>query len=202
MAFVTPASPNIDPGDDRDIRDVVAALGRHWGAVLGFGIISLLVGVAIMVWPNVTVAVVALLLGSWLLISGIFTLVGSFTSEGEGGYRVLMGIGGGISIILGVLCFRGILQAVEILALFVGIGWLMQGIFTTVAGVQAKGLPGRGWSIFLGLLSIVAGVVVLVWPAPSLTVLAWVSGIWLALLGVVTIIAALRIRSLTRDLAG
>lgn len=198
MTFVTPASPQLDPQDD--IRDMVAAIGRHWGVLLSFGVISLLLGIAIMVWPNVTVAVVALLLGAWLLISGIFSLVGSFTAEGDTGARVLMGIAGGISIILGVLCFRGILQAVEILALFVGIGWLMQGIFQTIFGVQAKGQAGRGWTIFLGLLSIVAGVVVLVWPAPSLTVLAWISGIWLALLGLITIIGAFRVRSTAREL--
>jgi uncharacterized membrane protein HdeD (DUF308 family) len=83
----------------------------------------------------------------------------------------------------------------------VGIGWLLQGILHTIVGIQAKGLPGRGWTIFLGLLSAAAGVIVLVWPAPSLTVLAWISGIWLALLGVITIIGALRMRSIAKEMA-
>lgn len=179
-----------------DVNDVLATAGRHWGLLLTFGILSVGLGAAMMIWPQATVAVIAILLGVWLLVSGVFSLVTSFAaSEGDTGSRVLTGIAGALSIVLGVLCFRGIFQAVEILALFVGIGWLMRGVFETTAGIQAKGQPGRGWAIAIGALSIVAGIVVLVWPAPSLTVLAWISGIWLVVLGIFEIIAAFGLRS-------
>ena len=188
---MTTTTPETGSGLD----DTLAKAGQHWGLFLAFGVVSILLGGAMMIWPKATVAVVAILLGAWLLVNGVFSLVASFASDGDTGARVLAGIAGALSILLGVMCFRGIFQAVEILALFVGIGWLMRGIFETVAGVQARGRPGRTWTIVIGLLSIVAGIVVLVWPAPSLVVLAWISGIWLVVLGIFECIAAFGMRS-------
>ncbi|MAT60864.1 MAG: hypothetical protein CMH41_04400 [Micrococcales bacterium] len=199
VAYTTPVSPNPEPPSEDDIKDMLSQIGSNWGVVLAFGVITLLIGIAVMAWPNATVGIIGILLGIWLLISGIFSLVGSFTTSGDTGNRVLMGIAGAIAIILGVLCFRG--EAVEILALFVGIGWLLQGIFQTIVGAQAKGQPGRGWDLFLGILGIVAGIVVLVWPAPSLFVLAWVAGIWFVILGIITIVAAFRLKSAAEKIA-
>jgi uncharacterized membrane protein HdeD (DUF308 family) len=56
-------------------------------------------------------------------------------------------------------------------------------------------MQGRGWTIFMGLLSIVAGVVVLVYPGISLATLAIVLGLWLLLFGVMEIVLAFRLRS-------
>jgi hypothetical protein len=35
-----------------DPADVVACVGRHWGWVLAFGIITLLIGIIALVWPG------------------------------------------------------------------------------------------------------------------------------------------------------
>lgn len=193
-AFSTPASPQLDPNGS-DISEVLARMGKHWGLFLFFGVISVGLGIAMMVWPQITVGIVAIFLGAWLLVSGVFSLVSSFaTAEADTAARVMMGIVGVLSILLGILCFRSIFQAVEILALFVGIGWLMRGIFDLVAGIQAKGQQGRGLTIFLGVLGIVAGSVVLIWPGITLTVLAWVSGVWLVLMGIVWIFGSFQLK--------
>jgi uncharacterized membrane protein HdeD (DUF308 family) len=57
-------------------------------------------------------------------------------------------------------------------------------------------MRSRGWAIASGILGILAGIVVLVYPAPSLLVLALVLGIWLLVFGIMEIVAAFRIRSL------
>lgn len=193
-AFSTPASPQLDP-DGSDVSDLLHRLGKNWGLFLAFGIISVIVGLVMVIWPQITVGIVAILLGAWLLVSGVFSLVSSFSrSEADTATRVMMGVVGVLSILLGVLCFRSIFQAVEILALFVGIGWLLRGIFDFVGGLQAKGESGRGLTIFLGILGIVAGVVVLIWPGITLVALAWVSGVWLVILGIIWIIGSFQLK--------
>lgn len=170
-------------------------LGRSWGLVLAFALATIALGVIIMVWPKETVVVLAVLMGLYLIISGIFQLVASFTSDGAGtGFRVFAAIAGTVSILLGVFAFRGIAHAVAILALLIGFGWLLRGISEVVEGIADKGMPGRGWTITLGLLSALAGVVVLVWPAASLSVLIWVTGIWLVVLGLFELFAAFALR--------
>jgi uncharacterized membrane protein HdeD (DUF308 family) len=181
----------------RDVRDVMAAIGRHWGWVLAFGILSVLLGVCMLVWPSATVVVIATFLGAYLLVSGIFQVVNAFAaSELTTGFRWLIAISGVLSILLGLYAFRSIAHSVEILVLLIGFAWLLRGFSVLFDGIAAKGVPGRGWAITMGILGIVAGLVVLMYPGPSLWALTLVVGIWLIILGVAEIVGAFRLRSL------
>jgi uncharacterized membrane protein HdeD (DUF308 family) len=62
-------------------------------------------------------------------------------------------------------------------------------------------MQGRGWTIVMGLLSIVAGVVVLVYPGISLTALAAVLGVWLLVFGFMENVLAFQLRSVGHDAA-
>ena len=62
------------------------------------------------------------------------------------------------------------------------------------AGVFIKGMPRRGWTIFMGVVGFVAGIVVLMQPAISLVTLAWVLGIWLIVYGTMEIVASFGLR--------
>jgi uncharacterized membrane protein HdeD (DUF308 family) len=55
-------------------------------------------------------------------------------------------------------------------------------------------MPARGWQIFLGVLTFIAGIVLIDSPFESVAVLTLVGGWWLVAVGVVEIITALRIR--------
>jgi uncharacterized membrane protein HdeD (DUF308 family) len=57
-------------------------------------------------------------------------------------------------------------------------------------------MPGRGWTIFMGLLSIVAGVILLVYPNISLWALVVVVSVWLLVYGFMEIALAFRLRSI------
>jgi uncharacterized membrane protein HdeD (DUF308 family) len=56
-------------------------------------------------------------------------------------------------------------------------------------------MPDRGWYIFVGVLTAIAGVVVLMWPITSIVALAVISGAWLVVIGAVQIVWALSARS-------
>ncbi len=182
--------------------DDVVATSKHWGILLTFGILTAGLGAAIIAWPDKTVAVVAVLLGFSLLISGIFSLVASFTQpDRTTGSRVLMAISGVLSVALGFLAFQGVTQAVTILVIIVGLGWLMRGILELVAGISAKGVPGRGLVIAGGVISIAAGGAILLWPSATLTVIAWIVGFTLVAIGIVQMIAAFQLRSIGAQVA-
>lgn len=181
---------------DSSMGNTLAAIGRHWGLLLFFGVLSVLIGVVMMIWPGKTVLVVAVFFGAWLLVSGIFQVIEAFSHGLDGGARALYAISGVCGIILGLLCFRGALQAAEILALLVGLAWIIRGIITFVAGIAAKGEKGRGWVIFGGVVLFLGGVVVLVWPSIVLPALAWIIGIWLVVFGIIEVIGAFQARKL------
>jgi len=179
-----------------DPADVLAGIGRHWGWVLFFGIVTVLAGLFAIVWPDRTLQVIAVLFGIQLVVAGIFRFVTALAvDEASGGTRVLLALLGVLSFIVGLYALRNVLVTIAALALLLGIFWIVNGVVETFTALSDRGMQGRGWAIFMGLLSIVAGVVVLVYPGISLATLAIVLGFWLIVFGVMEIVAAFRVRS-------
>jgi len=179
-----------------DGADVVARVGRHWGWMMTFGVISLLAGVAVLAWPGRTLIVVAVLFGIQLVVTGIFRFVAAFASEDlTGGIRVLLAVLGMLSLIVGLYAVRHVLVTLLALALLFGIYWIINGAVELFMALSARGVPGRGWSGVMGAISVVAGLLVLVYPAISLLTLVIVLSVWLLVLGVMEITLAFRSRS-------
>ena len=176
-----------------DARDVLGKIGESWGWVLAFSILTLSLGIMVMAWPHATVKLVALLFGLQLLIGGIFALVRAFTNSGEGS-RVLLAVLGVLGILVGIFVLRHLFQTVVILVVLLGVYWVLHGIIEFFVAVDHRGAPGRGVSIVMGILSFIAGVIVLSWPAPTLLVLVWVLGIWLVVYGLIGIAGAFMVR--------
>jgi len=176
-----------------DTRDVLGKIGESWGWVLAFSILTLILGIMVMAWPHATVKLVALLFGLQLLIGGIFALVRAFTNSGEGS-RVLLAVLGVLGILVGIFVLRHLFQTVVILVVLLGVYWVLHGIIEFFVAVDHRGAPGRGVSIVMGILSFIAGVIVLSWPAPTLLVLVWVLGIWLVVYGLIGIVGAFMVR--------
>jgi uncharacterized membrane protein HdeD (DUF308 family) len=185
----------------RDPADMVAGIGRHWGWVLAFGIITLAVGVIVLAWPGETLIVVAVLFGIQLIVMGIFRFVAAFAAgDVGGGTRVLYALLGVLSLIIGLYALRHVLITLLALALLLGIFWIVSGS-VELFNALAHQVEHRGWLIFMGILSILAGIVVLVYPSISLLTLAIVLGAWLIIYGVIEIVLSFRIRSLAHHAA-
>jgi hypothetical protein len=81
---------------------MVARVGRHWGWVLAFGIITVLLGIIVLAWPGRTLLVVAVLFGAQLIVMGIFRFVNAIATEGlTSGNRALLALLGVLSLIIG-----------------------------------------------------------------------------------------------------
>ena len=99
-------------------------------------------------------------------------------------------------LVLAVLSFRhfGDAYAILLLSIWIGIGFIFQGVSEVAVSIGEQNLPGRGWYAVLGVISVIAGFVVLVWPFDSIVVLVLVTGVWLVVMGVVQIVQAFQIR--------
>ncbi len=173
-------------------------LPHLWKTTLISGILALILGVLALAWPGKTIIVAAIFFGAYLLVSGLMQVVFAFSLRISGAQRALLLISGLASLVLAVLCFLSLQDSILLLAIWIGIGFVFRGISTTISAISDKTLPGRGWEIFFGVVSLVAGIVMLVWPGLSLVTLFQVVGIWLIVLGVFEIVTALRIRTATK----
>lgn len=150
--------------------------------------------------PGESILAAAILFGVYLLVTGVVQVLFAFSLPVMSvGGRVLLFISGAAALVLAMLCFRHFNSdtealAVVLLAIWIGIGFIFRGVATTAAAIGEPDLPGRGWQIFTGVITLLAGIVTLASPLASLFILALVVGSWLIVLGVVEIVAAFRIR--------
>jgi uncharacterized membrane protein HdeD (DUF308 family) len=183
----------------REPADMLARLGRHWGWVFAYGVLTLLAGVFVLAWPGATLLVLAVLFGVQLIVSGIFRFVAAFASDDlTGGTRVLLALLGVLSIIIGLWAVRHVLLTLLALIVFLGIFWVVSGVIDVFAALTHREMTHRGWAVLTGALSALAGIIVLALPGLSLFGLAVVLGIWLLIFGSMQVTGAFRLRALTR----
>ena len=177
-------------------------LPHLWKSTLLSGVLAVILGVLMLVWPGKTLLVAGVLFGAYLLISGIAQVFFAFSLHVAAGGRILLFISGAASLILAVLAFRhfGEGYAVLLLAIWIAVGFIFRGMATTVSAISDPTLPGRGWEIFFGIISLIAGIVMLAWPGLSLLSLLTVVGVWLIVIGAFEIVAAFVIRKDTKAL--
>ncbi|MGZ4513265.1 MAG: HdeD family acid-resistance protein [Mycobacterium sp.] len=174
--------------------------GHQWKSVIASGLLSVSLGAVMLAWPKPSIVVASTLFGVFLVVSGTEQVVLAFTREAHDPGRALMILSGTLSLILALLAFRhfGTGSAVFVLAVCVGVGLLFQGCAQMVFAISHVDLPSRSWYVFLGLVTAIAGVVVLGWPFRSITVLAVLVGIWLVLVGTLQIMWSLLARRAIR----
>ncbi|SER22495.1 HdeD family acid-resistance protein [Actinokineospora terrae] len=177
-------------GPDARVNPTRGRASGHWGVLNGVLMVG--VGVAALVWPGASLVLLAVLFGITLMANGVVRVVQAIADSGSGGSRVLLGLLGALSLLVGVLCLRAPLQTLALLAVLIGSWWLVSGVLAVVAALGDGG--GGGWSVALGVLSAIAGVYVLVQPGISLAALEVALGVGLIVLGAVTAVEAVRTR--------
>ncbi|MFF9038809.1 HdeD family acid-resistance protein [Streptomyces sp. NPDC014892] len=180
-----------------DPAEALGRVGRSWKWILGSALATLVPGVILLVWPDGTLHVIAVLLGLYLLAIGAFRFVDVFARE-EPGERVPGLLLALLYVLAGVLCLRHPLQTITALSLIVGIVWLSTGILTLYTALATKNLPHRGFVLGVAVLGVVAGIVVLALPTESATALTRLLGLWLVLLGLAEATVALAWRAALR----
>lgn len=156
-----------------------------WKSVLALGVLTLALGAAVLIWPGDSIVVASVVFGVYLLVSGIAQVIAAFTVNTSPASRVLFFISGALSVVLGYFAFRDFNNgaAVWLLAIWIGVGFIFRGVTATVLAIGVPALPARGWYVFVGILTAIAGVVTLVWPISSIAVLAIIAAVWLVFIG-------------------
>jgi uncharacterized membrane protein HdeD (DUF308 family) len=180
---------------------MISVLGQQlWKNKLVSGVLTIVLGAMVLAWPGPSILVVSTMFGVYLLVSGFAELFLAFTLPRSAATRVLLFLTGALSLVLAILSFRhfGDGYAVLLLSLWIGTGFIFLGVSENAVALGERDVPGRGWYVVLGVMSLIAGAVVLVWPFDSIVVLTLVSGASLMILGVIQIVQAVQIRTDTK----
>jgi uncharacterized membrane protein HdeD (DUF308 family) len=176
---------------------LIETLKRHWWVPVIRGIAAIAFGIIAFAYPGLTVATLLLLFGAWVLIDGIFRVVGAIghhSSDPDWGWHLVIGI---IGIVVGLLTFHA--PRITALALIVYIAaWaLMIGASEIVMAIKMRReIKGELFLILMGLASIVFAVLLLWNPIAGAAAVIWLIAWYAVVFGILAIFFGFRLRSL------
>lgn len=158
------------------------------------GVLSILAGLLILWQPQGSAAFVTVVIAIYAIVGGlVYAGLGIF-SKAKGGWARLGHIVLGLIFIAGgIVALFNLQQATAWLAVFVGI---LVGILWIVEGIVSLSTLGdaasKGWTIFFAIISIIAGLYLVISPLLGAVVLWWLLGILLIVLGIIQIVRAFK----------
>ncbi|MGO1234584.1 MAG: HdeD family acid-resistance protein [Microbacterium gubbeenense] len=167
--------------------------------ILASGIMSLIFGIVVLVWPVKSAMAVTIVIAVYAILAGLMSLVNGIRSKGVGGWtRAGLVVLGLVFLAAGIVAFGNLGESTLLLAVFVttfiGAAWIIDGVVSLFSlGVKDRALPGatkahKGWSIFYGIISVLAGVFVVISPLMSALWLWIFLGASLVAMGIIGIV--------------
>jgi uncharacterized membrane protein HdeD (DUF308 family) len=176
---------------------LIETLKRHWWVPVIRGIAAVVFGVIAFVYPGLTVAMLVLLFGAWVLVDGVFRIFGAIghrSTDKEWGFDLIIGIMG---VIIGLLTFHAPRITALALIIYIAAWALMIGATEIALAIKLRReIKGEWFLILMGLLSIAFAIMLLWNPLPGALALVWLIASYAIVFGVLGIILGFRLRSL------
>ena len=168
-----------------------------WRMIAARGVISIGFGIAALAWPRLTVTVLVLLFGAFVLLDGIASLALAVTFPVEARHRrkalLLEGVAG---VLVGAITFAW--PSVTGLALLwiIALWALVTGGLEIAAAIRLRrALRGDWFLALVGVLSVLFGIFLLITPGEGALVITWVIGWYAVLFGILLLVFAGRVRT-------
>ncbi|KYH45117.1 HdeD family acid-resistance protein [Branchiibius sp. NY16-3462-2] len=157
------------------------------------GAVLLVIGLLILIWPGHTAKAITALLAIGVLFSALGNAAVALTPGLPTRARVIAAIVAVLFAWAGIWALFNLgsttVGLAFVVGLFIGIAWIIDGIAALVTLGDA---PSKVWAVIFGLISIVAGVILLIGPISGAAIIWLLVGIAFVVMGVLQIIRGLR----------
>lgn len=161
------------------------------------GVAAIIFGMLAFMYPGLTVAILVLLFGAWVLVDGVFRVVGAIggrATDPEWGWHLVIGL---LGIMIGFLTFHAPRITALALVIYIAAWALMVGATEIALAIKLRReIKGEWFLILMGLLSILFAFMLLWNPIPGALALVWLIGAYAIAFGILGIIFGVRLRGL------
>jgi uncharacterized membrane protein HdeD (DUF308 family) len=178
---------------DTNIKSAAKAV---WWLVLLRGIFMVIFGLIALVSPGIALLTLVWLFGFYAILDGIAAIMIGIRTRGEP-HWVWTIVQGVVSVLAGVIALiwpgltaLALLFVVAFWAIVLGIGEI-GGAFAS----RRRRSTSWGWTLAAGILNVIFGILLLIWPASGILTLVWLVGIFTLVGGLALIVLAYRVRS-------
>lgn len=172
-----------------------ALLKQAWWALLIGGIASIIFGVLALIWPGVTLFVLAVFFAATVFVDGIAMAVSAIRNRASTGHWWLWLLVGLLGIAAGGIGLLSPPTALGALLLLISAYAVAIGVLMIWAGWKVRQEIRHEWLLWLlGALSIMFGVMLLNHPAAGLMTVIWFVSAWAIATGIIKIMLAFEAR--------
>ncbi|MEV7008046.1 HdeD family acid-resistance protein [Streptosporangium sp. NPDC051022] len=171
-------------------------LSRTWWVYLVRGVCALLFGLLAIFWPAITVLALVVVFGAYAIVDGVFALFGAGRGAGAGsrGWMIFYGV---VSVLTGVVVFIWPGITALVLLLFIAAWFVVTGVLEIVAGIRLRRTVVNEWMFIVGgVLSLLFGILLFLWPAAGALAVVWLIGIMAILYGIALVVLSFRVKAL------
>jgi len=168
---------------------------RAWRHVLFAGIVSLLFGLIAVIWPGISLLTLIWIFAASVVLQGISICVGAFETRKEETNWWMLLLYGLLCVASGVIAFLYPGITAILLGFIISINLLAGGMLQVVMAVHLrKEIRGEGWLALSGLITMAAGIYLLMIPGGGALAMLWLIAIIAIAAGVLLILLALKAR--------
>jgi uncharacterized membrane protein HdeD (DUF308 family) len=168
-----------------------AELADRWWVIALRGVAGILLGIAAFAWPGITLFVLVILFGAYLLVDSVLAVVAGGMSRSW-----LLVLEGAAGVIAGILTLVWPSITAVVLLVLVAVWAILTGLIELYAAIRLRRVIRNEWVLILvGAASVIFGILLLVNPAAGLLTLVWLIGAYSLVFGVLLVALAFRLRS-------
>lgn len=188
------SSPTAYPPGTVRMRPMLDALARNWGLLLLRGILAIIFGILTFIWPGITLITLVILYGAFAFVDGVLAIAAAIRG-GEPAPRWWLALIGVFGIAAGLLTAMWPQLTALVLLLFIA-GWaIATGMMQIVGAIKLRKEIDDEWMLIAsGVLSVMFGVLLALWPKAGALAMVFVIGAFAIMYGILLVSFALRLR--------
>jgi len=177
-------------GDDA----MSALLAQNWWAIALRGVFAIIFGIIALLMPGATMLALVLLFAAYLLVDGIFAIIAAVRAarrQERWGWLIFEGL---VDLVTGGIAAVWPLITIVAFALLMGAWAIVTGALLLAASYRLKIPHGRWLMALAGAISVIWGVLLIIWPLIGALVLTWWMAAYALIFGVAMLVLAFRLR--------
>lgn len=160
-------------------------LTRLSNTLMIMGGIGFAAGLASLIWPSISLRVLVTLFAATLLTHGVLQIQSAVQHKDTTPNWWLWALMGLVNIVGGLLAFFNPGVTTVFLVWIVGSTWLFTGALQIYFAIKLrKEIQYEGWMALMGILSVLAGLILISNPTSTSVVLVWIMALYLMLIGI------------------
>jgi uncharacterized membrane protein HdeD (DUF308 family) len=175
-------------------------LGRAWWMLILRGTMALLFGILTLFWPGLTLLLLITLFSAYAIAGGIVAIGAAIR------YRTTLG-GWWVPLLLGICSIgAGVIAALVpgitalVLVAVIGANAILSGVFDLIAATRLHRRLRNAWMLVLtGVLSVLFGIFVLLFPGTGALALVWLIGVYALFTGALLFVLGITARAWHHD---